>query len=70
MSMYFVLRSYFGADGIEYNLIRVPIGGCDFSTHPYTYNELPWNDKALSNFSLSPEDLFYKVKYLESNMYS
>ncbi|CAH2092219.1 unnamed protein product [Euphydryas editha] len=54
------INSYFGKEGIEYNMIRVPIGGADFSTHPYTYNESPWNDKTLSNYSLSAEDYFYK----------
>lgn len=56
-----VFSTYFGPKGIEYNLIRVPIGGCDFSTHPYTYNEYPWHDAALSNYSLTEEDIFYKV---------
>lgn len=42
-------------------MIRVPIGGADFSTHPYTYNEYPWYDAGLSNYSLTDEDLFYKV---------
>ncbi|XP_026491482.2 lysosomal acid glucosylceramidase-like [Vanessa tameamea] len=59
------INSYFGRDGIEYNLIRVPIGGADFSTHPYTYNEYPWNDKALSNYSLSNEDYFYKLPMIK-----
>ncbi|XP_059051335.1 lysosomal acid glucosylceramidase-like [Achroia grisella] len=55
------IDSYFSPRGIEYNMIRVPIGGSDFSTHPYAYNELPWNDAALTNFSLTEEDLFYKL---------
>ncbi|XP_049888139.1 lysosomal acid glucosylceramidase-like [Pectinophora gossypiella] len=56
-----MIETYFGEKGIEYNMIRIPIAGCDFSTHPYTYNEYPWGDAALSNFSLAPEDLFYKL---------
>lgn len=56
-----IFSSYFGREGIEYNLIRVPIGGADFSTHPYTYNESPVDDIALSNYTLSDEDYFYKV---------
>ncbi|CAK1578636.1 unnamed protein product [Parnassius mnemosyne] len=59
------IDSYYGPKGLEYNLMRVPIGGADFSTHPYTYNELPWNDAALSNFSLSPEDKFYKLPMIK-----
>ncbi|CAH2063031.1 unnamed protein product, partial [Iphiclides podalirius] len=59
------IDTYFGPEGLEYNLIRVPIGGADFSTHPYTYNELPWNDAALTNFSLSPEDFLYKLPMIK-----
>ncbi|XP_026747404.1 glucosylceramidase-like [Trichoplusia ni] len=55
------IDSYFGPKGLEYNLIRVPIGGCDFSEHPYTYAETPWHDTTLSNFSLSSEDYFLKL---------
>ncbi|XP_032512126.2 lysosomal acid glucosylceramidase-like [Danaus plexippus] len=54
------VNSYFSKNGLEYNLIRTPIGGADFSTYPYTYNEYPINDYNLSNFSLSEED--YKLK--------
>ncbi|VVC91735.1 unnamed protein product [Leptidea sinapis] len=35
----YFIRSYFSEEGLEYNIIRTPIGGADFSTHPYTYNE-------------------------------
>ena len=53
--------TYFGPKGLEYNLIRVPIAGCDFSEYPYTYAETPWHDTTLSNFSLSSHDYFLKV---------
>jgi hypothetical protein len=53
-------RSYFSTDGIEYGLGRVPIGGSDFSTRAYTYDDFPGDD-SLSNFSLTREDLFFKV---------
>lgn len=34
------------------------IGGCDFDLEPWAYNELPRNDKELSNFTaLDPRDL-------------
>ncbi|KAI5636645.1 glycosyl hydrolase family 30 TIM-barrel domain-containing protein [Phthorimaea operculella] len=56
-----LIDTYFGPKGIEYNMIRVPIAGSDFSTHPYTYNELPWGDAALTNYSLTHEDLFLKL---------
>lgn len=59
MNIFF--RSYFSSDGIEYGIGRVPIGGTDFSTYPYTYNDLP-GDVNLTSFNLTKEDLFYKVK--------
>ncbi|CAH0721502.1 unnamed protein product, partial [Brenthis ino] len=62
-----LINSYFSREGLEYNLIRVPIGGADFSTHPYTYNEYPRNDKALSNFSLTDEDYFYKLPMIKQS---
>ncbi|XP_017091564.2 lysosomal acid glucosylceramidase [Drosophila bipectinata] len=53
-----VYRSYFHPDGIAYNTIRTSIGGCDFDLEPWAYNELPRNDKELSNFTaLDPRDL-------------
>ncbi|KPJ00977.1 Glucosylceramidase [Papilio xuthus] len=60
-----LMNTYFGPEGLEYNMIRVPIAGADFSTHPYTYNELPWNDAALTNYSLSREDFDYKIPMIE-----
>lgn len=60
-------RAYFSQDGIEYGIGRVPMGGTDFSTRKYTYDDLP-GDVGLSQFSLAKEDLFYKVFQL--NHYS
>lgn len=37
--------------GIGYNLVRIPIGGCDFDLAPWGYNEIPANDATLSNFT-------------------
>lgn len=50
-----LLRSYFSSEGIEYNIIRVPMASCDFSIRIYTYADTP-NDFQLSNFSLPEED--------------
>ncbi|XP_038213585.1 lysosomal acid glucosylceramidase-like [Zerene cesonia] len=61
-----LIRSYFSEEGLEYNIIRTPIGGSDFSTHPYTYNEYPWNDSALTNFTFSYEDIFLKVPMIKN----
>lgn len=56
-----VCSSYCSDSGIQYNMLRVPIGGTDYSTHGYAYNELPEDDAALSNFTLTYEDYKYKV---------
>ena len=46
--------------GIEYNLIRVPMGCSDFSTRPYSYDDVP-DDFELRHFALAEEDLEMKV---------
>lgn len=63
-----LIESYFSRNGLEYNMIRVPIGGSDFSTHPYAYNEFPENDATLSNFTLAKEDYQYKIPLIKSAM--
>ncbi|XP_025268402.1 glucosylceramidase [Camponotus floridanus] len=55
-----LLKSYFGPHGINYNFIRMPMGGTDFSTRPYTYAMIE-NDVLLSDFDLQPEDYNYKI---------
>ncbi len=63
--MYIFFRSYFGQEGIDYSMGRVPIGGTDFSTRPYTYDDDVANlgglDANLTNFALQPEDFKFKV---------
>lgn len=56
-----VISDYFSESGIEYTLGRIPIGGSDFSTRPYTYDDVE-GDFGLEHFALTPEDLDYKVK--------
>uniref|UniRef100_A0A8D0HLE7 Glucosylceramidase n=1 Tax=Sphenodon punctatus TaxID=8508 RepID=A0A8D0HLE7_SPHPU len=51
------------APGIEYNLVRVPMASCDFSTRPYTYDDWP-GDFELKNFSLTEEDTKLKIPIL------
>uniref|UniRef100_A0A0N5B0T4 Glucosylceramidase n=1 Tax=Syphacia muris TaxID=451379 RepID=A0A0N5B0T4_9BILA len=51
-----LLRSYFGADGIQYSIARVPIASTDFSTHVYSYDDFP-GDFDLKNFSLTAINL-------------
>ncbi|KAL6032660.1 hypothetical protein STEG23_025024 [Scotinomys teguina] len=55
-----LLKSYFSSEGIEYNIIRVPMASCDFSIRIYTYADTP-NDFQLANFSLPEEDTKLKI---------
>jgi len=47
-----VAEGYFGADGLEYSLGRIPMAACDFSTHEYSYDDTS-DDFSLSNFSIA-----------------
>lgn len=55
-----LLRSYFSEEGLEYNIVRLPMASCDFSVRPYSYAEWP-NDFELKNFSLAEEDIKMKI---------
>ncbi|XP_043310555.1 lysosomal acid glucosylceramidase [Cervus canadensis] len=55
-----LLKSYFSEEGIEYNIIRVPMASCDFSIRTYTYDDSP-DDFQLLNFSLPEEDVKLKI---------
>ncbi|XP_028154019.1 lysosomal acid glucosylceramidase [Diabrotica virgifera virgifera] len=59
-----VLSSYFSKSGIEYNVGRVPIGGTDFSTKGYSYDDSDTPDPSLSKFKLADEDYRYKLSYI------
>jgi glucosylceramidase len=52
---------YYGPEGIGYSILRIPIGGTDFSTRFYTYND-GTPDVLLSRFKLAEEDYKYKVR--------
>ncbi|XP_043524004.1 lysosomal acid glucosylceramidase-like isoform X2 [Frieseomelitta varia] len=58
-----IIRTYFGRNGSRYSLGRIPIGGTDFSTRPYTYDDSA-DDVSLRYFSLAPEDYNYKIPYI------
>ncbi|XP_054836767.1 lysosomal acid glucosylceramidase-like [Eublepharis macularius] len=62
-----LLRSYFSDTGIEYNLLRLPIASCDFSTHPYTYDDIQY-DFDLKYFSLVEEDTELRIPLLHRIM--
>ncbi|XP_045107178.1 lysosomal acid glucosylceramidase-like [Portunus trituberculatus] len=55
-----LLRAYFSPEGLEYNLGRLNMGGCDFSWRTYTHVDTP-GDTNLDTFALQPEDLEYKI---------
>ncbi|XP_070806710.1 lysosomal acid glucosylceramidase-like [Pituophis catenifer annectens] len=63
-----LLRSYFSEEGIEYNLLRWPIGCSDFSTRPYTYDDRCVNDFELKCFELAPEDTKLRIPLLHRIM--
>ena len=60
-----LIRSYYGPSGIEYNMGRVPIASCDYSTREYTYLDTE-NDFNLSTFALANEDISYKIPVLHA----
>ncbi|XP_033207306.1 lysosomal acid glucosylceramidase-like [Belonocnema kinseyi] len=60
-----LLETYFTREGSRYNLGRIPIGGTDFSTRFYTYDDIE-NDILLKKFSLAPEDTDYKIPLIQS----
>nr|XP_022911874.1 glucosylceramidase-like [Onthophagus taurus] len=59
-----IMISYFGMEGIEYNVGRVPIGGTDFSPYSYSYDDGP-EDKNLTNFALKDLDYKYKIPFVK-----
>lgn len=56
-----LIESYFSNHGNAYSLCRVPIGGTDYSTRPYSYDDT-FGDVTLKEFKLQPEDYNYKVR--------
>lgn len=56
-----LIRDYFSEEGLNYTVGRVPIGGSDFSTRAYTYDDDFAEDFNLTHFSLAEEDWKYKV---------
>ncbi|XP_053976868.1 lysosomal acid glucosylceramidase-like [Hylaeus volcanicus] len=57
-----LLRTYYDPKtGSKYTLGRIPIGGTDFSTRVYTYDDNCTDDKTLKCFALAPEDYEYKI---------
>lgn len=64
-----VLEDYFGADGLQFNMVRITIGSSDFSARFYTNNDKKNpddpDDVGMSNFQLTPEDTLYKIPVIK-----
>ena len=56
-----IINDYFGENGLQYNLGRIPIGGSDFSTRAYTYDDDHSGDLEWKYWNLTKEDYLYKV---------
>lgn len=58
-----LLADYFGENGLDYNMGRLPISGTDMSSRAYSYDDLPEGeqDLSLSQFRLQREDLEFKI---------
>ncbi|CAG2163343.1 unnamed protein product [Oppiella nova] len=55
-----VIKDYFSASGIGFSMARIPIAGCDFSTHEYTYDDTK-DDYSLEHFTMPDEEIKYKL---------
>lgn len=62
-----LLASYYSTEGIEYTLGRIPMASCDFSTHPYSYDDNN-GDFNLTKFSLTEEDKKFKIPIIQAVM--
>lgn len=64
-----IFKSYFSKEqGNAFNMIRTPIGGCDFDLEPWAYNEFPENDSTLSNFTALDSRDILKVAQIKKLM--
>lgn len=60
-----LLNAYYGADGIDYTLLRTTIHSCDFASGSYTYIEE--GDKELKTFSIE-HDQQYRIPMIKKAM--
>lgn len=58
------LKTWFGPNGAKFSVVRIPIGGADFSTYPYSLDDSV-NDFQLEEFSLSDIDLNFRLPVME-----
>lgn len=59
-----LINSYFSEEGIEYNVLRVPMASCDFSLSNYSYDDTA-DDFELNHFSLTDEDIKLKIPIIQ-----
>ena len=59
-----LINSYFGPNGIEYTLGRIPIASNDMSTDVYSY-DFTAGDTGLSKFTIAGNDHLYKLPYID-----
>lgn len=65
--MHNILLSYFSPSaGIEYNILRIPLAGTDFSLREYSYDDESPNDFDLKNFTLQDEDINWKIPFVQA----
>jgi len=57
-----ILKAYYSKEGMNYNLGRISIHSCDFSSESYTYTKE--NDENLSTFSIE-KDKKYRIPLLK-----
>lgn len=59
-----LIDTYFGQDGIEYSLGRIPIASNDMSTDIYSY-DFTNGDTGLSKFTIAGYDHLYKLPFID-----
>ena len=59
-----LLEQYWGQNGTRFNVGRVPISSTDFSTHVYSYDDVP-GDLGLKHFSIDVDREMGKVDFIK-----
>ena len=59
-----LLEQYWGMNGTRFNVGRVPISSTDFSTHVYSYDDVP-GDLALEHFSIDVDRDMGKLNFIK-----
>ena len=59
-----LLEQYWGETGTQFQVGRIPISSCDFSTHVYSYDDNP-GDTSLSKFSIDFDRKMGKIDFID-----